>query len=509
MANKSGTDLADVLKGTPQADILNGFGGDDTLSGLGGNDTLIGGSGDDKLYGGLGDDLLFGSSGADRLDGGDGTDWALYLTTNGTTGVTVSLLKHKGFGGDAAGDRLFNIENVQGTNFADTLIGDAGNNFLDAGNGKDRLFGGLGDDVLAGGAGADRLNGGDGSDYASYNDRNAKKAVHVDLLNHVFKGGDAAGDKLISIENVVGTKFGDFLQGDAASNVLDGGAGNDTINSGGGNDQLRGGNGNDHLADTSVGVGSVVIFDPGAGLDTIVGNGDDVLFYAGAAAGVSIDLLAGTAGGAAAGDVYQGILSVTGSAFDDVLVSGNGGNAQIRGLAGGDNITLHGTLDVALGGDGNDRITLLGRNENGQGGAGDDILDASNASGPVVVARAFLIGGEGNDTLIGGALRTVFFGLQFDQGADTIAGFTRSAGDKLAVNGAEFGIGATLDPAELTNAPSVTATTAGPQFIFNTLTQELWFDRDGTGAAFAAVDIAHIPLPSGQLTLSNPDFLVY
>lgn len=509
MVKKTGTGLADILKGTLHADTLDGLGGNDILTGLAGNDTLLGGQGNDKLYGGLGNDFLFGASGADRLDGGDGIDWALYSSTASLTGVKISLLTHKGFGGDAAGDRLFNIENVQGTIFADTLIGDAGGNVFDSGQGNDRLSGGLGNDVLAGGAGADRIDGGEGLDYANYGDRNAKKAVHVDLLNHVFTGGDAAGDKLFSIENIFGTKFADFLQGDAGSNVLDGGAGNDTINSGGGNDDLRGGDGNDHLTDTSVGAGSVVIFDPGAGNDTIVGNGDDLLFYAGAASGVSIDLIASTAGGAASGDTFTGISGVYGSAFDDVLVSGNGGNGTIRGLAGSDTITLHGILDLALGGAGNDRITLLGRNQNGQGGAGDDILDASNATGPVVVARAFLIGGEGNDTLIGGALRTVYFGLQYDQGADTITGFTHSAGDKLAVNGAEFGIGATLDPVELINAPSVTATAAGPQFIFNTLTQELWFDRDGTGAAFAAVDIAHITLPSGQLTLSNPDFVVF
>ena len=508
MVKKSGTDLADVLKGTSIADILSGLGGNDALFGLGGNDTLNGGAGDDKLYGGVGNDLLFGSNGADRLDGGDGIDWALYATTGGTTGVTVSLLKHKGFG-DAAGDTLFNIENVQGTNVADTLIGDAGSNVLDGGKGNDRLYGGLGNDVLAGGAGADRLYGGDGSDYASYGDNNAKKAVHVDLLNHIYKGGDAAGDKLVGIENVIGSKFSDFIQGDAASNVIDGGAGNDTINSGGGNDQLVGGLGNDHLADTSVGKGSVVIFDPGAGLDTIAGNGDDILFYAGALSGVSIDLLAGTAGGAAAGDVYQGIASVYGSGFDDVLVSGNAGNADMRGGAGNDDITLHGTLDRALGGDGNDTIKLFGRNQDAQGGAGNDILDASNATGTVVTSRAFLLGGAGHDILSGNALRTVYFGLQYDQGADTINGFTRSAGDKLAVNGAEFGIGALLDPEELVNSPTVTATRAGPQFIFDTTHQELWFDKDGTGAAFAPVDIAHINLPGGQPTLSNPDFLVF
>jgi len=61
-------------------------------------------------------------------------------------------------------DRLYAIENVNGTNFADHLIGDSGNNSLSGGGGDDGLFGGQGNDTLSGGNGNDTLTGGRGVD---------------------------------------------------------------------------------------------------------------------------------------------------------------------------------------------------------------------------------------------------------------------------------------------------------------------------------------------------------
>ena len=52
-------------------------------------------------------------------------------------------------------DTLSNIENVTGSAFGDTLIGDAGANVLSGLGGNDTLDGGLGDDTLQGGAGDD------------------------------------------------------------------------------------------------------------------------------------------------------------------------------------------------------------------------------------------------------------------------------------------------------------------------------------------------------------------
>lgn len=142
----AGTAGADNMPGTALADRLYGLTGQDRLSGLAGNDRLWGGDNGDVLDGGLG---------ADELNGGAGRDWANY---NGSAfGVQVNLAKGRGTGGDAAGDRLTQIENLRGSAFNDRLTGDqhantlfgrAGNDTLKGGLGQDRLSGGLGDDVF-------------------------------------------------------------------------------------------------------------------------------------------------------------------------------------------------------------------------------------------------------------------------------------------------------------------------------------------------------------------------
>ena len=66
-----------------------------------------------------------------------GVDTASYATSK--SGVAVSLTLGNGIGGDAQGDRLVNIENLTGSNYDDTLEGDAGNNKLVGGSGVDTV----------------------------------------------------------------------------------------------------------------------------------------------------------------------------------------------------------------------------------------------------------------------------------------------------------------------------------------------------------------------------------
>ncbi len=181
----------------------------DTLDGGEGNDTLFGEAGNDLLTGGAGNDLLYGGTGDDLLQGGDGQD---------------------------------------------TLIGGTGNDTQD-GQG--------GDDLLVGGAGADSLVGGAGTDTADYSA--SVDGVTVNLTTGSGSGGDAQGDRLTGVENLIGSAQGDRLTGDGGANVLTGGAGNDTLTAGAGADTVYGGDGQDYIAGGSVGD----VVDGGDAVDTL------------------------------------------------------------------------------------------------------------------------------------------------------------------------------------------------------------------------------------------------
>ncbi len=134
----------------------------------------------------------------------------------------------------------------------------------------------------------------------------------------------------------------------------------------GGDDRLVGGIGNDML-------------EGGAGADQLVGGADtDTAIYSHSAAGVTIDLGAGTAhGGEAEGDTFSGIENLVGSSHDDVLT----GDAGANRLEGGDG------NDTLTGGAGADFLS---------GGAGDDIFYSEGTA----TGQDTIQGGDGFDTVI-------------------------------------------------------------------------------------------------------------
>jgi len=141
-----GFDGNDTLHGGSGNDILNGGDGNDVHYGADGNDIIQGSFGNDLILGGNGNDIIGGMSGSDAMDGGAGYDTARYIWS--IFGVTVNLLAGTASGHQAHGDRLINIENVEGSNHADTLIGDHGSNILTGLAGNDTLTGNNGRDIF-------------------------------------------------------------------------------------------------------------------------------------------------------------------------------------------------------------------------------------------------------------------------------------------------------------------------------------------------------------------------
>ncbi|TXC69765.1 hypothetical protein FSB78_01395 [Sphingomonas ginsenosidivorax] len=157
----------DNVYGNDGNDVLYGNQGNDTLYGGQGNDTLFGGQGDDMLFGGSGDDYLEGGKGTNAIHGGGGNDTVGY--TNAASAVTATLigqgsdqwlpqvaLHGVGVGTAAATnagsdlvDTYYDIANITGSRFGDTLTGDDNDNILTGGLGNDTLDGGEGVDTAA------------------------------------------------------------------------------------------------------------------------------------------------------------------------------------------------------------------------------------------------------------------------------------------------------------------------------------------------------------------------
>ena len=408
--NTQTVELPDIenLTGSDHADILVGDLRDNRLTG---------GAGDDMLDGGAGDDTLVGQGGADRLSGGPGSDTAAYNLSY--AGVSVNLHEGTARGGDAEGDTLVDIENLAGSNHADVLTGDAGEN---------RLEGGRGDDLLIGRDGADVLVGGPGRDAAMYLDSPA--GVQVRLHDGTARGGHAEGDtfpvmqtidyedtdgiarevEVADIEGLYGSDFEDILAGDMGDNLLAGFSGNDELHGREGDDNLFGGMGDDELYG---GEGDDAL-EGGPGADVLRGgDGNDSIDYLNSGMGVEVRLHDGTArGGDAGGDTFAGIENLTGSDHADILagdpmdnlLQGKGGNDVLEGRGGNDRLEGAFGDDVLNGGEGDDVLAGQGGADRLIGGPGRDTAaySLSYAGVEVRLHNGTLRGGDAEgDTFAG------------------------------------------------------------------------------------------------------------
>ena len=363
--------------------------------------------------------------GAERFNGHDALRTVSYAAS--AAGVNVDLARDLQHGGNAEGDRMTGIVNLTGSALADELRGDAAANIL---------RGGGGDDMLTGRGGADTIDGGAGNDTASYAE--SAKAVQVDLMAAVQHGGDAEGDTLVSIENVVGSANNDRLTGDNNANELRGLAGDDELRGLGGNDRIYGGAGNDRILG---GDGNDYI-EGGDGNDTLGGDaGDDHIV-----GGAGNDTLGGNGGtnrleGGAGDDNYwleDGVDTVVeraGEGWDIVNTSRSytlpdnveeirfQGNAAVTGTGNGLNNWIHGNsaanVIYGMGGDdelrgwgGNDRIYSGAGNDHVLGGDGNDYIEGGDGND--------VLGGDaGDDHIVGGAGNDALGG---NGGADTLEG---------------------------------------------------------------------------------------
>jgi Ca2+-binding RTX toxin-like protein len=360
---------------------------------------------------------------ASSFDSGPGFEPADQLMLN------ISLTGQSYTGLPPAEDDL-----IYGGSGDDYLFGGAGDDLIYGEADDDRLFGGDGADFLAGGLGRDILNGGSGFDMALY--ENATEGVYARLDGIVESSGEAVNDQFISVEGLVGSAFNDRLVGNNAqaqfsqngfSNELSGGAGNDILEGLGGDDSLNGGNGIDTLYggsgnDLLLGAEDNDNLYGGLGADRLIGgSGFDIALYDQSASSVyaRLDGIAGSSG-EATGDTFNSIEGLVGSQYNDVFVGTNAGNESLTGLAGGDTLYGLGGSDNLYGGSGADRhfggdgIDYARYDESNYGNL-IIRLDSANlntgaASGDTYDSVEGLVGGGGNDTVVGNTSNNYLFG---------------------------------------------------------------------------------------------------
>lgn len=182
------------------------------------------------------------------------------------------------------------IENANGGNGADQIVGndasnklygDSGNDVLYGGNNKDKLYGGSGNDRSYGEAGNDRLymdagndtlDGGSGTDWLYVT--GSTNSV-VNLARTSAQNTGYGTDIIKNIENASGGTGVDKFYGTTGNNTLKGNNGNDILHGKNGNDVLYGGNNNDKLYG---GAGNDTLKGD-AGRDRLQGDaGKDILF---------------------------------------------------------------------------------------------------------------------------------------------------------------------------------------------------------------------------------------
>ena len=384
-----GSSSDDVITGNSDDNIIDGWYGDDQLSGGGGHDEIHGGFGNDIIYSTFdGHDMLDGGGtraapGHDTLSyerSGAGVNVDLYGSTGGDTTNQYNgagaddIARAKTFSTKDADGVITNhydghistFEDLTGSKFDDSLIGDDQYNVIRGLAGNDHIEGKAGNDTLIGGAGADFLDGGDGIDLADYSA--SQGGVTVNLANHTGQSNDAQGDILNNIENLRGSDHNDTLTGDIFNNEIDPGLTRSTIA-----DTVSGGFGVDTL---------VLDYSRGGNQKGVTGG-----YTLGSGTDGSFTREENASATQRDGVIFDGIerLKVTGTAHNDVIFAGLGNDFITTGS--GDDLIFAGLgVDRVFAGKGNDIVvsgTDLNRNLSALGG----------------IAPVELVGGAGIDGL--------------------------------------------------------------------------------------------------------------
>jgi Ca2+-binding RTX toxin-like protein len=452
-----------------------------SLTGNGGNNVLDGGGAGDSMAGGFGNDTYIADSADSVIElEGAGIDT---VRTGANLGVALAA----------------NVENLMLTGTADligfgngldnALTGNAGDNHLDGLAGNDTARGGIGNDTYLVDSAGDVVveAAGEGNDTVfSPLDR----TLWANIENLTLIGGAIVG---------IGNTLANVLTGNDTNNVLDGKAGADTMKGGLGNDTYR--------VDAA---GDRAIENSGQGTDlvqasvsfTLVGNVENLTLTGNTGINATGNALANTLIGNNAANLLNGMAGadvMSGNDGNDTYVVDNAGDVVKEGSGKGTDLvqaSVSHTLTVNV-----ERLTLTG---------GANIGGTGNALGNTIVGNAgnnLIAGKNGNDLLTtGGGVDIVLFDTALNAASnfDTVADFD-VANDTFRLDRDVF---TALTALGTLSADAFrvggAAADAEDRIIYNPNTDNLSYDRDGTGAA-SAIIFAHV---NGNPSLTNADFVV-
>lgn len=468
------------IDGTAGDDEINGLGGNDFLRGLDGDDIINGGDGLDSLYGGNGFDTLNGGAGndviqaggtsvvlttthpSDLIDGGSGQDFLfvdyegfIIVGSGDPAAVTIDFSTGSGEV-DVSGFRGENFTRVELLNFKgpdgdDFIVGGAFDDNITGNGGNDQLSGGGGNDLIVDSSGFIDADGGDGIDTFLLARSDTLKTVIDGNAGTITVGGVATGTFLnFEILNISTGTGNDTLIGKVgAENTLGGGTGNDEINgkdlddtllAGPGNDTATGANGNDHIEG---GTGDDALFG-GNGNDTILtetgvdtvdcGGGDDFVLLDVTVTNAAGTVLKGGTGTDTLDLIRAGFFNIdlTGVTIEgfETLYDFNGQfffgaytvtmtTDQFKQFTTIDLDTFSDNITIKLADDATVVLPTTCQFRTLQLADGGQKVDMSAI---VALGRPLVLGGTGNDTVIGTTITTQFCDATLGDGNDRYVG---------------------------------------------------------------------------------------
>ncbi len=370
-----------------------------------------------------GDDVIYGN-GSTRIDYGNAMIAVKVDLKAGVADARLSADKTTNGYLTVGRDTFSGVYDVRGSAYDDELLG----------GGAGRTAMGLPTEVFAGGAGNDTINGFEGWDVAAYGSSPNAINVNLTLATGNVQDGWGFTDTVSNVEEFVGSFYADIFLGNAADQTFNGSKGNDSMDGGAGHDEV--GFNNDEAGVTVrlggwVGAtGSLPAGYTGSAIDGW-GNIDVFKNMEGVEGSGFSDIITGDANnnrldGRGGADVIDGGAGVDWVEYNQAMVGIHVDLSQGKALDDGQGIELAAqtaaieqdtliNIENVLGGYGNDLIIGNSLNNELDGGEGDDTLNGG-------AGNDTLIGDAGNDSLIGGTGNDVFWG---GLGADTLDGGTQ------------------------------------------------------------------------------------